>query len=196
MGNCSNLKDYCEVNCYLNNKIDIDDNNNNDDSFFLTPSTENKITILYKINNPNDNIRLFGEKFIEKNKKNCKMVIDFVEMDLLEFYKPKKQKDILTVCVELKRNISDLSYMFCGCSSLISIPDFFNLNINKVTNISHMFSECTSLEVLPDISNWKLNNITDISYLFSDCSNLKTIPDISNWKTYNVQNMSHIFHNC
>ena len=115
MGSCGDLKDYCEVHCYLENKDDSNDNiNYNDDDFefFLTPSKENKITILYKINNPNDNIRLFGKKFLEKNKNNCKMVIDLVEMDLLEFIKPKIKGDILKVYLELKRNISDLSICF------------------------------------------------------------------------------------
>ena len=135
-------------------------------SFQINLNKENKITMLYKIRNPEDNIRLFGKKFIENNKNNCRMVIDFVEMNLLEFFKPKRKDKILKVNLELKKNISDLSYMFCGCSSLISIPDFFNLNISNVKNISHMCSECTSLEVLPDISNWRTNNIIDMSYIF------------------------------
>ena len=195
MGVCGHLKDYCEDNCCLKFNVDNDDNNE-EFKFFSNPSNRNKITVLYKISKPNENIRLFGEKFIENNKNNCKMVIDLVLMDIQEFIKPKTKDNVMKVNLELKRNISDLSYMFCGCSTLISIPDIFNININDVTNISHMFSECTSLQVLPDLSNWKINNITDMSYLFSDCSNLRTIPDISNLKTNKVINMSHIFQNC
>ena len=198
------MKNY---NCYDKNIINLglnyelknyydNDNINEINEFFINQSKENKITMFYKINNPKENIRLFGEKFFNNNKENCRMVIDFVEMPLLQFYQPKQKENILKVNLELKTNISDLSYMFCGCTSLTSIPDFYNLNITKVTNISHMFSECSSLEVLPDISIWNTNNIIDMSYLFSECSSLKDMPDISKWKTNKVINMSHIFHSC
>ena len=87
--------------------------------------------------------------------------------------------------------------MFHGCSSLISLPDLYNLNISNLTNISYLFSECTLFEKISDgISEWETNNITDISHLFDECSSLKIIPNISKWKTSNVTNMSHLFYGC
>ena len=44
--------------------------------------------------------------------------------------------------IKFKRNdITKISYMFCGCSSLneLNIP---NINTNNVTDMSYMFSNC------------------------------------------------------
>ena len=49
-------------------------------------------------------------------------------------------------------NVTKMSYMFYGCSSLISLPDISNWNTSKVTNMSYMFYDCNSLLSLPDIS--------------------------------------------
>jgi len=45
-----------------------------------------------------------------------------------------------------------MSYMFSGCSSLLSLSDSSNWNTNNVTNMSYMFSGCSSLLSLSDIS--------------------------------------------
>ena len=59
-------------------------------------------------------------------------------------------------------NIIGLSYMFYGCSSLISLPDISNWNISNVKNISNMFNGCNSLISLPDISKWNIENVNDM----------------------------------
>ena len=61
---------------------------------------------------------------------------------------------------------TNLSYMFYGCSSLISISGISKWNTNYVKNISHMFEECSSLISIDDISQWKLKKIIDISIFF------------------------------
>ena len=37
------------------------------------------------------------------------------------------------------KNISDISYMFSGCLSLISLPDISNMKLNNITNIRGIF---------------------------------------------------------
>jgi len=54
----------------------------------------------------------------------------------------------------VKRNLKDLSYLFYGCSSLISLDIFIFQGID-VTDMSYMFYNCSSLGHLPDISNGK-----------------------------------------
>ena len=176
------------------NNIDDDDHDNED--FFKNESKENKINLIYKIKNKGEKIRLFGSKFYEKNKDNCKMVIDYLKEDLKEIYEPKKNEETLEVTLEIRKSVNDISHMFHGCSSLLAIPDFYNLNINNITNLSYIFADCSSLETLPDISNWNTRKVEDISFLFSGCSSLKYLPDISKWKTNKVVNMSHIFYGC
>ena len=91
---------------------------------------------------------------------------------------------------------TDLSYMFSGCSSIISISGINKWDTINVINMSHMFNECSSLQNIIDMSLWKTNYINDISYMFSDCSSLVSLPDISNWDTNYLENMRGVFYNC
>jgi len=51
--------------------------------------------------------------------------------------------------------------------------------INKVTDMSYIFKGCSSLESLPDISKWNTNNVTDMSCMFCKCKSLISLPDIA-----------------
>ena len=92
-------------------------------------------------------------------------------------------------------NVTDLSCMFSGCSSLISLPDISKWDTKKVTKMSDMFSGCSSLISLPDISKWETKNITNMIGIFGGCSSLISLPDISKWNTKNVTNMFKGCHN-
>ena len=39
-----------------------------------------------------------------------------------------------------------------------------------------MFSYCSSLKSLPDISNWNINNVTNMSSMFRGCKKDLNIP--------------------
>jgi len=51
--------------------------------------------------------------------------------------------------------------------------------IKIITNISYMFNGCSLLTKLADISKWSTNKITDISFMFTGCSELLSLPEIS-----------------
>ena len=61
-----------------------------------------------------------------------------------------------------------MEYMFYKCSSLI-ILDLSSFDTKNVTNMSYMFCDCTSLNNLSSISKWNTKNVTDMSFMFSDC---------------------------
>ena len=92
--------------------------------------------------------------------------------------------------------ILNMSYMFSGCKSLISLPDISKWNTTYTTKMSNLFSQCNSLLSLPDISKWDTSNVKDMSHMFRGCINLITIPDISKWNTSNVINLNHLFYEC
>ena len=48
---------------------------------------EKEITIVYKIG---EKIRLFGDKFVENNKDNCKLIINNKEEELKSFIEKKR----------------------------------------------------------------------------------------------------------
>ena len=42
----------------------------------------NEITIIYKINNNDNKIKIFDDDFVKNNKDNCKIIIDNKEIEL------------------------------------------------------------------------------------------------------------------
>ena len=95
-----------------------------------------------------------------------------------------------------KIKVINLSYMFYGCSSLISLPDLSLWDTNKNIDINNIFKDCSSLISIPDISNWKIDKVNDMNNIFCGCSSLVSLPDISNWNTYKVTNISNMFNGC
>ena len=84
-------------------------------------------------------------------------------------------------------NITDMSYGFYGCSSLIEVP----VIPASVLNSSYMFYNASLFNY--DISNWGTTNITNMSYMFYGAQAFNQ--DISLWDVSNVQNMSGMFQN-
>ena len=166
----------------------------------------NEINIYYKININDKKLKLFGRKFIENNKDNGIMIIEGKEKEISEYIDIDdnlKNKEILHIKFKEIKRITNMSYIFGRYygqedwgSSLISVPDISDWNMEFVTNISGMFAFCSSLSTLPDISKWITNNITDINYLFNYCKSLIFLPDISVWNTSKVSNMHNLFNHC
>ena len=186
----------------------------------------NKIKIYYQYKKNDEKlIRFLGETFINNNKKNrnFKIVYNNKEYPHGSIDISKEKNNSLQIILDGISNITDLSYMFADCSSIISIsiPNFSK--ITNITNISNMFYNCKSLlsldfidkmntsnvedfsclfyncnsiKVLPDISNWVTSKAIDMSYIFYGCSSLKYLPDISKWKTNYATNMSSLFYGC
>jgi len=99
------------------------------------------INIIYNINIKNKgSINIFGEKFVKNNRNICKMIIDNKEYEISEKYNIKNYKK------------NKLEIKLKG--------------INNVTNMSYLFYECSSLLSLPDISKWNTKNVTDMSWMF------------------------------
>ena len=63
------------------------------------------MTLIYKINEYIDNIKLFGDKFVENNKDNCYLLIDGQKYGLTEFYElNNNQKQNKTFEIKLIEN--------------------------------------------------------------------------------------------
>ena len=159
----------------------------------------NEINITYNVGNEND-IHIFGKKFVENNKDKCKIEFENKEYEIKEYFHIEDYTNYklnkLQIKLKLSNNVTDMSYMFNGCTSLISLPDISNWNTKNVTNMSYMFYHCKSLTSLPDISKWNTNNVTNMSCLFTCCLSLTSLPDISKWNTNNVTNMSVMLSDC
>ena len=170
------------------------ENNTNNDAEYC-----NEINIVYKIDNQ-DGIRIFGDEFVRNNKSKCKIEFENKEYDLIEWFNienyTKNKLDYLRIKLKYINNVTNMGYMFSGCSSLSSLPDISKWNTNNVTNMSYMFYNCSSLSSLPDISKWNTKTINDIYSMFCNCSSLSYLPDISKWNTSNVEDVNHMLDNC
>ena len=90
-------------------------------------------------------------------------------------------------------NVTDMSGMFDGCSSLTSI-NLTGLDTSNVTMMNSMFSGCSGLTNI-DVTNLDTSNVTDMSSMFYGCSGLTNI-DVTNLDTSNVTDMSGMFCGC
>ena len=202
-------KNYENINTILNSKLKkMNKDYNNEIEIFINKlkslmikddNKKNEMTIIYKNNNikgkSKQKIQLFGQKFVDKNKNKCSLLINDKKYELMEVYnldKSEEKKFLIIKLIEIKPTI-DFSYMFYNCESLISIADISYWNTNNIINLNYMFYNCRSLKSLPDISKWNTNKVIDISYMFFNCSSLQNLPDISKWNINNVKNKECIF---
>jgi len=82
---------------------------------------------------------------------------------------------------------TDLSYAFCNCESLKTIPFF---NTSNVITMTGMFANCISLEEIPLLDTSSAENMGS---MFSGCKSLTTIPQLN---TSNATYMAYMFNEC
>ena len=90
-------------------------------------------------------------------------------------------------------NVTDMTRMFCACSSLTSI-DLSNLKTDNVTTMSGMFYACGALESL-DLSSFNTENLEDMHEMFTYCQSLTSI-NLSSFNTLSVATMAGAFDDC
>ena len=106
-----------------------------------------------------------------------------------KFLKEGKYNIILFINIR----ITDCSYMFYGCNSIISI-DLSHFETHIVKNMEEMFCGCNNLSNL-DLSFIDTNNVTNMKNMFFLCDNLSSM-DLSSFNTINVTNMNGMFFWC
>ena len=156
----------------------------------------NKMTIIFNNIENQKFIRILGEPFFKNNRNNINIIVNDIELSEIEpiIYTGYK-RELIIILLEIN-TITDLSFMFYQCSSLVALPDISNWNMTNVKKMSYMFALCTQLTFFPNILNWNTLNITDMSGIFYGCSSLKFLPDISNWNISKVNNLGCLFCKC
>ena len=118
-------------------------------------------------------------------------------------------------------DVTDMSYMFAGCTSLNNVPDIPTFVTTNVETMAYMFDEthftaldlqafstqhlrpdgmkgmfrnCAYLQTL-DISSFTTEQITTMEDLFNGCAALRT-PNLSSFNTAQVTNMQNMFNGC
>ena len=111
------------------------------------------ITIRYLINNNTTEVKLFSSFFIKNNINKCKIIYNGKEYDLKEKWilnNDDRKNKVFEIKLSGINNITNMSYMFYRCSSLLSLPDISKWNTDKIINMKALFTGCTSLNSLPE----------------------------------------------
>ena len=87
------------------------------------------------------------------------------------------------------------NFWFFFCSKLTEFEGMSNLITDQVTDMSDMFCWCSSLTSL-DVSNFNTAKVTNMNYMFSGCSTLTTIYCNDDWKSDVVKKSTDMFMNC
>ena len=90
-------------------------------------------------------------------------------------------------------NVTDMSFMFDGCSSLTSL-DVSGFNTSSVTDMSCMVRNCSGLTTL-DLSGFNTVNVINMNSMFYGCSGLTSL-DLSGFNTANLMDMNYMFYGC
>ena len=133
--------------------------------------------------NTNTNLVVFDASFANARPTSCYAWF-------LGFNKLKQIEGIENLNTE---NVTNMSCMFQGCSSLTSL-DVTHFNTGNVTSMYHMFTLCSNLAEL-DVTHFNTEKVTDMFSMFSSCKGLISL-DVTNFNTANVKNMSYMFWNC
>ena len=87
-------------------------------------------------------------------------------------YIPEKDEKI-QIKITFDKELTNLDFMFEGCSSLIKI-DLSNLNSPNIRSMIYTFTNCEQLETV-NFTSFQSSNVTKMDFLFSGCSNLINI---------------------
>ena len=165
---------------------------------------QNTMRFKYKVTEFDDKIRIFGKKFVENNKTNCKIKLNGKTFELTEYLQTNQEiqnNGYIKLELIIINKITDMSYMFGKCftkEKKIPLEKVYesNWNTKNVTNMSKMFCGCDELIYLPDLKAWNTENVKNMSFMFFGCEKLALIEGISEWNTKNVENMSNMFAYC
>jgi len=155
--------------CLLHiNKWDTKEATNIDSSFFdsnliskLEDISECDNNIVYKSDEDDNDIE------IEEDKNSNDDDDDSGESESPKF---KGKHKCRHKCKLNTSGITDMSYMFHGCTSLKTTPDFSKWNLRNVKNVTGMFNGCTSLKSLPNMSKWNLSKKIKKDSMFEGCN--------------------------
>ncbi|MEE0653161.1 MAG: BspA family leucine-rich repeat surface protein, partial [Segatella copri] len=108
----------------------------------------------------------------------------YTPTSLSRFFKDLPKLETITGLEYLNtEKVTDMSYMFSGCTNLTSL-DVTKFNTANVTNMSDMFRNCSALTSL-DVSKFNTVNVTNMGRMFSNCSALTSL-DVTNFNTEKV----------
>ena len=165
---------------------------------FLHTLDKNCLKIIYEVEKENKEIKIFHPNFVEKNKDKLTLIINNEPSELID--KVTVDEDYLEVILVQKSKddyITDLSYMFCGCTNLIGVKEHLDhklIDFRNVEDISYMFKYCVKI---PKIDFNLFKNLfwtNKMDNLFYECKELIEIKGFLHISDETLKN--NIFYGC
>ena len=91
-------------------------------------------------------------------------------------------------------NVTDASHCFQKCLKLTTVPDLFNGAQTSLSDLKYMFQGCSNMTTI-DLSSWKFGQVTNMQGMFSGCINVQTI-DITGIDTSKMESTSNMSYMC
>ena len=118
----------------------------------------------------------------------------YTPTSLSKFFRILRKLETITGLEYLNTDkVTNMSYMFSGCSSLTSL-DVTHFNTENVKYMNNMFYSCSSLTSL-DVTHFNTAKVGNMNGMFSSCSKLTSL-DVTHFNTANVTNMGNMFNSC
>ena len=111
---------------------------------------DDEITLIYKINNNEKEIKIFDSTFVQNNKSICKIKYNNKETELKEFLNIDSNSEKLKIKLKGIKNITNASKMFYNCKNLISLPDIIKWNLFNLIDKNEMFKGCNESLIIPE----------------------------------------------
>ena len=113
------------------------------------------IEIIYKPTE-GSKLRIFGKDFIKNNKDKCEIIYENKKYKLTEYFddiiENYDSKNLISLKLEGITKIINMSFIFCECNSLLSVPEISKWDTSIVKDMSALFDTCTLIKSVPDIS--------------------------------------------
>ena len=170
-----------------NDKMSIDDINENINEY------RNRINLIYTVSIRGD-YDIFGNQFVENNKKYIELIINNQRCFLTNKFYLKEGDTTITMII--KTRLTDLNCMFESCKRLKNIDELKNLNVKGIKNFSYMFYGCSSLSNINSLKNWDVSSSKTFESMFESCPFITDIKPLQNWNTSNCKNFSSMFSKC
>ena len=175
-------------------ELEVSDNSPLNNYFIKFPKKyKNKFYIYFN----DDYSKEMKQNFINFNKekvRKVKIIIDNEIKSFSRFFEECISIEKIKFIKFNRKDITDMSSMFDGCSSLKELNFNNNFYTDNVTNMSRMFFECSSLEKL-DLKNFNTHKVVYMEGMFEGCTALTEL-DLTNFNTGKVTSMFRMFYNC
>ena len=127
----------------------------------------------------------------------------------------KKGFDISALSSWAKKvgNVTDMSNMFEGCTSLKSLAALSEWDVSKVTDMKGMFASVINnytehnklnggyaglmvIDSLKPLNKWNVGKVANMTRMFEGCASLQNLNGLEKWHTQNVGSMISMFEYC